>query len=882
MRHFELALHRLYRLLLRLYPADFRRAHSEDMLELLDDLRREARRKRGALGSLAVLGRTFRQLPTSLCGEWRHALARPRRAPAWGRHYLVDALRLVRRSPGFAVAAALTLALGIGANTAIWSVVYGVLFRTLELERPDELVFLWLSDEEEPGRRTGVSPDLLEAWRSSATTLVDVAAWTHDSVTLMRPEGAEEMDNTLLVTENFFEVLGVEPLAGRTFVAADVPLRSRGQAVVLSDGLVRASFGDEGEILGRSLTLDEDPVTVVGVASSRVPVPPGIRMWIPQDFDPEDPAMTQRLIPVARLRPDASPGEAEAELRALLRGFEGTDPDLERFTVTVQPVHDALTGNTRPRLGLAAAAVALVLLIACANLSNLMLARAVARERELATRRALGAGPADLTGHVLTESLCLALLGGAAGCALAVAAHRLILATAPGILPRLDAVRIDAPVLAGAFALSVLAGGLFALPPLVHALTLDPHAHLRDGRSGGGRRIARARSILVVGQIGLAVTLLAGAGLLVRSLLLLRAVDPGFDAAGVVAARIYLDDRSYPDDESESVYFRALMERLSTAPGVEAAGASTGLPMDPITIDFDVGYEIPTEPLAEGERRPQADFRVTTPGYFAALRIPVLHGRPFAASDSATSEPVAVINRTLASQIWPGESPLGRELVVYFAGRHRRKIVGVVEDIRFRGLDSTPRPELYVPHAQAPFSAMTVVMRGRLDAAGLLETLRSEVLAVDPRQPVNSSFTMEQLLDASLSRDRFYATMLGVFSAVAALVAAAGLYGVIAYWVNQSRHEIGIRLALGARRSEVLTLVLARGLRWSAAGLAVGLAGALVLGRSLERALYGVSPTDPLVLGGVASLLALVTVAASYVPARQASRVDPATTLRLD
>ena len=794
------------------------------------------------------------------------------------------AARALTRMPGFTAVAALTLALGVGANTAIFSVVYGVLLRPLGVTEPERLVFLFQTNLAEGRTRSGTSPANFNDWRAETQSFDGLTAFIWESVTLQGDQEAEELGACLMVSANFFSVLGIEPAAGRTFRAEDEVEKRRGQVTVISHALWQRRWGGDPGAIGRKVRLDGEAYEIVGVMPPGVDLPQGaVDLWIPQDFDPENPSMTRRLVSIGRLGDGVGIEQAQAEMSLLSERLAEVYPEYRNWDVTLVPAHEWVVGRTRPAILVAFGAVGLVLLIACANMANLLLARAAVREREMATRRALGASRRRILRQVLTESGLLAILGGGLGVLLALAGHQLLIRLSPGILPRLGDVRLDLPVLGFAAAVSLATGMVFGLAPALHATGVNLGGALAEGGRGaaGSRRFRRARTALVVAQVAVAVTLLAGAGLLLRSLWGLTQVDPGFRAEGAVAARIGLDDAAYPDNDAEGQYFERLLERLRAQPGMRAAGVVSGLPMDPLGIDFAIPYEAEGQSFGEDEQRSRADFRVASSGYFASLGVPLLSGRDFDDRDGK-GKPVTIVNQTMARQVWPGENPIGRRLTIYFSGRDTYEVVGVVDDVKFRGLSAEPRPEMYLPLARAPFGWMTVVARTDGDAAALIPTLRREALAIDPAQPIHSAFTVAQLVANSTADSRFYAVLLGCFAAVALALSAAGIYGVITYWVNRRTREIGLRMALGADRGAVVGIVLGRGLAVTAIGLVVGVAGAFATTRLLADMLFGVGPMDPLVLAAVAVVLAAVAVAACYLPARRASRLAPTEALRFE
>ncbi len=812
-------------------------------------------------------------------------------------HDLLLAGRRARLNPGFTFVAALTLALGIGANTAIFSVVYGVLLRPIGLADPDHLAVLRFHQATDPGDAMGLWPTHLVDLRNEVEGRGGVRTLTSylfDSVTLLSDGEPVELGTSLMVDGAFFKTLGVDPILGRSLTEDDVLADRRGTVCVISEALWRGRFGSDPEIVGQVLSLDDAPVSIVGVMPDNMPLPQaGVEVWMPQGWDVEDSSLFGRLSVLARLEPGTDLGVAGEVLASFAARLGDKNPRFSGHTISLRTFRDTLIGSAQPAILAAAGAVGLILLIACANMASLQLSRAVVREREIATRRALGAQRRHLTSQLLIESLLLSSLGGVFGVALAFGLHRVLIGLAAGLLPRLYEIRLDLPVLAFAAGVSVLSGLVFGLAPAIWAFTRNLAGSMRGRRHARARRtlIADPRQALVVMQVTVAVVLVSAAALLLRNLAELRSVEPGFNSAGVGGARIYLDDAAYASDPQQAAYFEDLLERLRAAPGIVAAGASSGLPMDPMTIDYDLPYTLPGEEEVETTR--QAHFRTITPGYLETLGTPLLRGRMIATSDRADGEQVAVINETFARLAWGGHNPVGESFAIY-GGRRSLQVIGVVGDVRFHGPSEQTRPAFFVPHSQASYSAMTVIARSAsgageegLEAEGSIHgataartAVARTALATDRRQPVHSTFALSDLERGAVAIDRFYGHLLTAFAAVALLLAAAGIYGVVAYWVNESRRELGLRVAIGATASDIVELVVFRSLRTSLLGLALGLAFGLLAARSLAPFLYGVSATDTSAFAAVAILSLIAAVLASLIPAIDAARVDPVRSLR--
>lgn len=802
------------------------------------------------------------------------------------KHDVAVAIRVLPQNKAFAGFAVITMALGIGANTAIFSAVYGVLLRPLGIEDPPSLAVVRLHRQGNEEDVSGVYGDYLRDLTDrleSSSAVERLTSYVYESITLTRDGEVDEIDTALMVAGNFFEVMGVEPILGRTFLPEDVLPNRRGTVCVISETLWRGRFGSDANIVGSTLILDDESVNVVGVMPAHLPLPDtDVQIWMPQSWDPDDPTLRGRILSLARLRADADLHEAGAIFAAAARDLANVHPRFEDYTIALQSFRETLVGDARPPLMLSTVAVGLILLIACANTANLLLARAAVRAREMATRRALGARRSHVISQLIAESLTLATPGGVLGALMAFGLHRSLLAVAPSYMPRIHDVRLDLPILAFAAVLSILAGILFSLAPIVHTFSVDLIRQMSGGSGSGGgvgQRPPRLSRVLVVLQLALAVSLLVGALLMAKSLWNLQSVDPGFRIAGLGAARIYLDDKEYGDDGAEERYFRTLLERLRARGDIESAGASSGLPMDPITIDYDLPYTLPGEERARSEVR-QSFFRTITPGYIETMGIPLLAGRTLDQYDRADTQPVALVNATFARLAWPDRNPVGERFLIY-DGRRELLVVGVVGDVHFSGPAATYKPEFFLPHPQAAYSAMTVVTRSA-DAASGARAIAEEALALNRRQPVSGHFTLEALAAAAISTDRFLTRLLIAFAGVALVLSAVGIYGVVSYWVNRSRRELGVRMAFGASRGHVLRLVMGRALSLSALGVFLGLLASFVLTRFLARFLFGVGTIDAGTLVSVVLCLGATAVIACLIPGLRAARLDPMSSLRVE
>ncbi len=793
------------------------------------------------------------------------------------------AVRSLRRSPGFAAAAIATLALGIGANAAVFSLVRSVLLRPLPFPEADRLVAIAESNPEKGWDIFAVSPPNFFDWQEGSRSFSAMAAYTTTSATLTG-RGEPEQLNATVATGGFFPALAVAPQLGRTFGAAET-VRGNERAVVLSHGLWMRRFGGDPGIVGGTIALDDEPHTVLGV------MPPGFRfpedgadLWAPLAFGPE--VSTQRgahyLNVVARRRSDVPLGEARAEIRSIADRLRVAYPRTnEGYTAVVTPLAETLVGGVRPALLILLAAVGLVTLIACANVANLLLIRASRRGAEMAIRTALGASRLRLARQLLTESLLLASAGAAAGLALAAGSLDLVVRLAPANVPRLSEVRIDEGVLAFTAAWTLAAAVVFGLAPTLAALRPGPARSLRaaGADAGSGRGAVRLRRVLVAGQIAIALVLLVGAGLLVRSLARLSSVDPGFRAENVLAFDVTLPEKRYPDEARQAAFTELLLARMRALPGAQSAGAVFGLPLT--GLSFSSSMRIDGAP--EGSDEPSAQLRVASPDYFRTLGIPLLAGRLFGPEDRYGAPHAILASAAGAKKLWPQGNALGRH--VRFGARPGQtriegEIVGIVGDVRDDELGVGPVPEFYASLAQAPVSGFHVALRTAGPPERLAEAARAEVRRLDPDLVVNGLSSLREIVSRSVARPRFTARLLLLFAAMALALSAVGIYGVIAFAVAQRTREIGIRMALGADRRAVHRLVLADGMRLAVAGLAVGLAGALVASRLLTGLLYEVRPADFATHATVTFVLFAVALAACWIPARRASRVEPMAALR--
>ena len=801
------------------------------------------------------------------------------------------ALRMMRRDWTFSAVAIVTLALGIGANTAIFSIVNGVLLKPLPYAQADRLVLVWERNLAIGKERDPVAPLNYKDWRSQNTVFDELGAYRFRAFAL-DDAGDPEQLQALSLSSSVFGVLGVRAGAGRVFTEEEE--RRGDRVVVLTHALWHRRFGGSPSVIGRSLSLNGAAFTVVGVMPATFAFPDGnaVDVYSPLVFTADE--LTGRrshtLSVIGRLKPDVTVDTATADVRAIAQRIFPTDrasnPD-----VTVAGAHDVLVENARLGLIVLFGAVGFVLLIACANVASLLLVRGSVRRREVAMRAALGAGRGRLVRQLLTESVLLAIIGAAAGVVIARSLLLVLARIHPPNLPRIDQIGIDGTVLLFVTGAAVLTGVAFGIIPALQAAT---------PRLSGATKVvtptftaaSRGRFGLVAGEVALALMLAAGAGLMIRSLIRLQALDLGFAPAGVVSAQVLLPPARYPPDPAQFrppktatpaqdtkpfIFFDQLEARLRAMAGIESVGAVSALPLNPVGTDYDLPV------IVDGKARPrpgeelQADFRVATVSYFRTMRMPLIAGREFTEFDGPGTTPVAVINDTLAQQIFAGENPVGRRLILY--GRPR-EIVGVVGSVRHHGFTRDPRPEMVLPYRQFQFTGMTLVVRSEIEPSAVAEAIRAVVQSLDPQQPVYRVRAVDELLADSVAQPRFTAMLLGGFAVLALVLAVVGVYGVMSYTVGQRAREIAVRMTLGAQRSEVARMIVGQAAVYVAVGVIIGLAGALAGTRLMTGLLFGVAATDPATLLSAAAVVIVTSLAASSIPAIRAARTTPAAMLR--
>ncbi len=804
---------------------------------------------------------------------------------------IVHALRRLGRAPAFATIAILTLALGIGANTAIFSLVKTVLLRPLPYGDPAGLVMIW--GNRDKGETTWLAVPEIRSYATESPAFTSVAAYTSGAANIT---GGQEPERVIIawVTPNLFRTLQVSPQVGRAFSPADSSIEAERQ-VVLGWGLWQRRFGGRPEIVGESIQLDGRSVTVIGVMprSFRLPMDfSDVRpteLWTAAVFTPENYASwgDHSYIGVARLRAGTGAERATADMRRLedqwVRDGHWSNRDLARRAAV--PVKDLVVGDVRYALWVLLGAVGVILLIACANVANLMLARSDDRHREMAVRTALGASRARVVQLLMTESVVLSFIGGAMGLALAFAGTRALLAIRPASIPRVGDVGLDAGVLAFTLVLTLVTGLVFGAAPALELSRPDLNRSLKEGGRTGtsGRQRQRFRDALAITQMAFSVILLIGSMLLIRSFVELRRIDLGFRPANALTFRVVTPASSYDSAAKVVAFYRALRQRVAELPGVRSVGATRLLPLTGTIGDWSITLE--GRPRVPGEN-PNGDWQVVTPGYFESMGMSLARGRLITDQDHENAPIVAVINQTMARRYWPNEDAIGKRFHLGSNPRPWITVVGIAQEVRHNAVTETPRAEMYVPHAQWPTAGanpargMTFVVRTAGEPLGVLGYVRGAVRALDPGLPIADVRTLQTVADQSLSQARFTTQLLALFAALALTLATIGIYGVISLLVTRRRQEIGIRIALGARPAAILGMVLRRGLTLAGAGVGIGLAAAVLMTRAISSLLYGVSRFDAVTFAVVPLLLGAVALVACLIPAGRAAAVDPVVALR--
>lgn len=794
--------------------------------------------------------------------------------------------RLMLKRPGFTAVVLVVLALGIGANTAIFSVVNSVLLRPLNYPDSERVLTVW----EDHTRREGpaqewTSPPGFQDWREQNTVFESVAAISGWPVTLTEAGEPETLVGAR-VSQTAFSVLGIKPVLGREFTA-DEDKNGAAPVAIISQGLWQRRFNSNKEIIGQAIQLSGQSFTVVGVmpAGFQTPFVQNVDVWrtLQPTLGPGCQRGCYTLQVIARLKPDVTLDRAKTEMTAIAGRVEQQFPDSNKNVgVTLVSLHEFTVGNVKPAMLALLLAVGFVLLIACANVANLMLAKAAAREREIAIRAAMGASRWQIIRQLLSESFLLAFVGGALGLLLAFWMVDLLVSLSPDGTPRLDEIKIDGKVLLFSIGISTLTGLLCGLVPALQASKSDLNLALRE--AGAGSKVtgsgSRIRSTLVVAEIAIALTLLIGAGLLMRSFVLLQSVDPGFTPTNVLTGRVVLPPTTYAKSEQAATFYSQLHERLKSLPGVQSVSFGSAVPMT--GINTDTSFTIEGRPVPSPDQQPTAWFSVVSHEYFRTLNIRLRDGRTFDDRESTKSPPVVVISESMAKRYWPNENALGKRVGFGQQQVQWAEIAGVVADVHHFGLSSDARPTMYFSDLQRPRNSMTVVLRSAGAPLNYSDAIRREVKALDKNLAVSNLQTMERIVSGSIAVPRLVMLLFGSFAAVAMLLAGLGIYGVMAYSVAQRTHEIGIRVALGAQTGDVLKMVIGQGMKLALIGVAIGLAASFGLTRLMSDLLFGVKATDPLTFAGIALLLTAVALLACWIPARRATKVDPMIALRCE
>jgi putative ABC transport system permease protein len=794
------------------------------------------------------------------------------------------ALRVLVKKPGFTAVAVLTLALGIGVNSAIFSVVNAVLLRPLPYPQPEQLAMVWLDN-----RRQGIPDDITSYpnymdMREQNQGFQDLAAYSTMAVNLTGAGEPEEL-RAAMVTPSFFQVMGVHPTIGRAF-APEEETPGKDRVVVLGHGFWQRRFGGDRNIVGRTLNLSGEPHVVAGIMPPGFQFPERVELWGP--LAPSERLRAARgqfwLPVVGRLKPGVTRAQAQADMSTIANRLEQQYPQMRGYGINIVPLHEQVTGKIRPALLVLLGAVAFVLLIACANVANLLLARAGERQQELAIRTALGAARGRILRQLLTESVLLAAAGGAVGALLAVSGVDLLRTLNPANIPRLENVRLDGQVLGFTLAISLFTALIFGLAPALQASKPHLSETLKEGgRTGaGGLRSRHLRGTVVVIETALALVLLIGAGLMIKSFWQLQRVDPGFNPDRLLTVRLRLPRTKYPEGANVAAFYEQLQERLAALPGVQSVGATSSVLV--LGLANSSGFSIEGRPAEPEAERLELPFDAATPNYFQTMGMTLVKGRTFTAQDSGETTKVAVINETMVRRYWPDDDPLGKRFKFGDAGSNAPwiTIVGVIRDVRRQGLDRPIRIESYLPHQQLTARSMEIVVRTIGDPLTLAGAVREAVWSLDRDLPIGAIQTMEHILARTTSQRQLNMLLLGLFASVALILSAVGIYGVMAYSVTQRTHEIGIRMALGAARRDVLKLVVGQAAGLTFVGVAIGLVAAFALTRFMSSLLFGVSATDPVTFALISMLLIAVALLASYVPARRAMKVDPMIALRYE
>jgi putative ABC transport system permease protein len=799
-------------------------------------------------------------------------------------------VRMLRKSPAITFVAVISLALGIGANTAIFSVVNAILLKALPYNDPDRIVLAWGHIPAEGKNRSQVSATDVDDWRNQNTVFEEVTTYGSFQP-IMTGNGEPERIPAMQVGDGYFKVMKGEPVLGRVFTPEEQQ-PGKDQVIVLSYGLWQQRFGGDPNIVGKTVLLSSRPYTIVGVMPADFrPLPATLVAANAQYYRPvaephdEEERSSRHLRAIARLKPEVTLDQAQSEMNIIAARIEQEHPTNNTgYAVRLTTLTEDTVGDLRPTLLLLFGAVGFVLLIACANVGNLLLSRSAARQKETAIRAALGAARTRLIRQFLTESVLLALVGGCLGLLLALWSASLIESLGSQVTPLLSGISIDYRVLGFTVVISLLTGIIFGLVPAVQISRPDLNESLKEGGRSSGASSSRAfvRNALVVSEVAMALVLLICAGLLIKSVMRLRDVNPGFDPENMLTMNVNVPSVKYPEPQMWAAFYNRIIERIEALPGVQTAGVTSVLPL---SSNFD-GRSLAVEdrPKPRGEEI-AVDLYIVTPSYLRTMAIPLMRGRPLTNQDTENQSMVALINETMAKELWPAEDPLGKR--IKFPGSERnpqpwRTVVGVVSDVKQYGLDKKEPMQIYLPEAQFPSSFMTLVVRTSTDPKSMVVAIKNEILAADPDQAVYNIQTMEQLLSESISLRQFSMMLLIIFASLALTLAAVGIYGVISYSVTQRTHEIGVRMALGAGRHDILKLVISQGMTLALAGIAIGVGASLALTRLMASLLYGVTATDAATFVSITAILLGVALVACFVPARRATKVDPMIALRYE
>lgn len=890
-------------LLVRLFPTEFRRDYGEDLLTAFVDQRDAAVRTRSRfltpwLVGAVTLTTSWHLIRAGLAERHGSARRNPNLHAPYRKEWVLAAMtsdlryavRGYLRQPGLAIIAIVTLALGIGASTAIFSVVNGVLLRPLPYPNSQQLVSIQVNSGigSSEGFYDLSEPEFLD-FETQISSFTEVAGYTGTEVT-MGDSASTRRIRVVLTTASLFPLLGVSPILGRTFTAEedrpDVP-----RVIVLSYGMWQTEFGGDPDVVGRSVTIGDRPVTIIGVMPAGFEFPaPGSDGYAQLQIDRNDPwERNNHYLPtIARLAPDATLEQARSEVNVLAAQSTADYPEYypnTGYRTRLRSFQDSIVGNVKTPLYILLAAVGFVLITACVNVANLLLARGETRKREIAIRAAIGASGGRVTRQLLTESFLLAAIGGLVGLLVAILGVDALIVMAPSAVPRLDEIGIDATVLGFSLAAAIATGVLFGVIPALHASRQDVQEVLKEGGvRSGGRSSNTLRRVLVATQVTLAVVLVTGSGLMLRSVVNMYNVDMGFETENILTFRVNPSSSRYDTQEKRVAFYDQLLERINTLPGVAAAGAAFSLPLTGRNNNWSIIIE--GRPVANVGEAPADLVQRVTPEYFSALGLRLVRGRFFTHADDAESRPVTVISEAMARKHWPGEDAIGKRMKVFSEGWPWIEVIGVVKDVRHRAPNLEPRPRWYVPHAQAYVSAYasplstTIAVRSESDPTPLMGPIRSLMTEFDSSVPISNVRTMDQILDGAVGGQRFVTTLLSVFGLLALFLAVVGVYGVISYAVSQRTHEIGLRIALGAPGTKVLARVVWEGLALSLIAVGVGLIASVVLARAFTSMVFGITPTDPTTYFGVVLVLIVAAVGASLMPARRASRVSPMVALR--